>query len=63
MKKNKNGTWTLTDDEMNFVSLYMDEAHLSFVRRKRLALADDAYEKSVFIYNQLKKSGYYDNCK
>ena len=58
MKRNKR-TWTLTDEEMNTISLYLGEAAEAYSDRGCDALAEDAAKIAHEIYDILDHAGYY----
>ena len=59
MNRQKNGTWKLSDIEMNLLSIYAYEAKKCFDRVGKHALADKALETHNAIYEILEKAGYY----
>lgn len=59
MKRNKR-TWTLTDYEMNTISLYLHEASESYKDRGCNTHADEAAKIATEIYEILDHAGYYD---
>lgn len=59
MIRNNDGTWILTDNEMNTVSLYLIEAYESYCRRGRDAIGADAEKIASIIYEKLAIAGYY----
>lgn len=59
MTRQKNGTWKLTDSEMNLFSIVL---HESADRRNELGLPATAQyhrEKAIEIFEILEKVGYY----
>lgn len=60
MKRNNNGTWTLTDYEMNLVSLMFTYAARECLRLNAPALAKEFEYKGDKIYLELKRNGFYN---
>ena len=58
MKRNKR-TWSLTDYEMNTISLYLREAAESYEDRHLSAMAEEAEKIANEIYEILDHAGYY----
>lgn len=59
MIRQKNGTWKLTDEEMNLISIYAQEASDAFARRGMNGMANEAKENSNSIYSILNQAGLY----
>lgn len=59
MTRNANGTWTLTDDEMNSLSIYANEAADRYSLQCMEGLANAARTTASTVYEQLKAAGFY----
>ena len=59
MIRQKNGTWKLTDSEMNLLSIYAYEAKQRMDSMGCYASAEEALETHNTIYELLEKAGYY----
>lgn len=60
MKRQKNGTWKLTDAEMNLFSILAFEARERYESIGKNALAKNAHKISHQIYDVLDSAGYYN---
>lgn len=60
MKRQKNGTWKLTDAEMNYFSILAYEASERYAAIGMNALSKGAEEKAKEIYTVLDEAGHYD---
>lgn len=59
MKRQKNGTWKLTDSEMNYFSILAHEASEQYARLGLNALQEKAKKTGKDIYYTLINAGYY----
>lgn len=59
MIRQKNGTWKLTDDEMNFLSICASEATHYFDSTQSYGLSEQARETGIKIYEILEQAGFY----
>ena len=60
MKRQKNGTWKLTDAEMLMFSIYASKSRDAFRKEGCNAIAEEANEIHNNIYDTLDSFGYYD---
>lgn len=61
MVRLKNGTWKLTDAEMNLLSILAGEAEERYVQIGMYALANNARRVGKEIFDTLDNVGYYDD--
>ena len=59
MKRQNNGVWKLTDDEMNKLSIFAYESTKYFDSTGSYGLSEQAREISNTIYEILEQAGYY----
>lgn len=60
MKRQKNGIWKLSDEEMLDLAIYAWEAETNLTRRGQHLIADQARSKANAIHDILEKAGYFD---
>lgn len=63
MTRQKNGTWKLTDSEMNYFAILAYEASDRYTEIGMNALSKGAEEKAQEIHAILDKAGYYDDIR
>ncbi len=59
MKRQNNGIWKLTDEEMDMLSIFAYESSKSFYKAGNDQLSEHAREISDEIYEILEQIGYY----
>ncbi len=63
MTRQKNGTWKLTDSEMNLFAIFAFEASERYTALGCTALSKEAAEKQTEIHNILNEAGFYKDCE
>lgn len=61
MIKNNDGTWTLTDEQMNKFIIYMAAAHYHYGKIGKPEKAYEVYQIQQEIYDKLDDAGYYNH--
>lgn len=61
MKRQKNGTWKLSDDDMNFISIALTEAAIRMKATGAPGIGSMMENMSDMIYEELKKGGFYED--